>query len=139
MKQIMRAEVEEFWPIQMDKNKILIVENERIIAEDIKMMLTKFRCRVAGIINRNTKEIVQRIKEIGPDLILVDDIFGGSRVGDNMLEDLLKKLNIPVIFILDSFDINIHERINSNYNMDYVLKPFDEKDLRLKIENFLPA
>ena len=131
--------MEEFWPIQMDKNKILIVENERIIAEDIKMMLTKFRCRVAGIINRNTKEIVQRIKEIGPDLILVDDIFGGSRVGDNMLEDLLKKLNIPVIFILDSFDINIHERINSNYNMDYVLKPFDEKDLRLKIENFLPA
>lgn len=135
----MRAKVKDFWSIQMDKNKILIVENERIIAEDIKMMLMKFRCRVTGIIDRNTEGIVRRIEEIRPDLILIDDNFGGSRVSDNGLDDLLKNLNIPVIFILDSYDKNIQEKIKSHHNTDYVLKPFDEKDLIIKIENLFPA
>ena len=64
----------------MKKKKILIVEDERIVAEDIKMKLEMTGYAVAGIASSG-KESIKKTETRGPDLVLMDIVLEGKMDG----------------------------------------------------------
>ena len=76
--------------MQKLKPKILIAENERMIAIDIKNSLHRISCEVIGIVSSG-EEVIRKVNEKKPDLILMDITLDGSLDGIETAEILSSK------------------------------------------------
>ena len=79
----------------MDKARILIVEDERIVAEDIQISLAKLGYSVAGIA-ASGEEAVEKAEELCPDLVLMDIKLKGDMDGVEAAEQIRARFAIPV-------------------------------------------
>ena len=121
----------------MEKKKILIVEDEGIIALDIKKGLESLGYLVSGIIDSGEKAI-EEVKRIKPDLILMDIVLKGRINGMDASISIGKFLDIPVIYITSLFDQNYKDQCNClKLKYDFLIKPFNPEDLRTKVEQAL--
>jgi CheY-like chemotaxis protein len=77
------------------KDKILIVEDEFIVAYDLKLMLTKGGYLVTGIAS-SVERALQYIEEKKPDWVLIDIILKGELTGVDLAQ-ILHKRNIPFL------------------------------------------
>ncbi|OQX72074.1 MAG: hypothetical protein B6D62_00020 [Candidatus Cloacimonas sp. 4484_275] len=82
----------------MEKKKILIVEDERIIAEDIKVSLKKLDYEIIGIVTTG-EEAIEKAGKLKPDLILMDILLETAMDGIEAAERIQKDYDIPVIFL----------------------------------------
>lgn len=118
-----------------DKIKIIIAEDEKIIALDLKMILEKAGYSVTSIAD-NLKEITAEINKTKPDLVLLDinldEKYEGLRVGN-----YLNKLGIPLIFISGSSDQKTISRAKNIKSSDYICKPFDAARILAAVEKCL--
>ena len=117
----------------MESKTILIVEDEKIIAEDIKNTLIKFNYKIPDIIASGEKAI-QKAEEIRPDLVLMDIMIEGNMNGIEAARRIYRDFEIPIVFLTAYADENILEQAAESSPFGYLIKPFEDRELRATIE-----
>ena len=117
----------------MEKARILIAEDETIVAMDIKRRLTTLGHEVLGIVS-TADDCIRFAIEQKPDLILMDIILKGKNDGIVAAEEIKANLNIPIVFLTAHSDDNTIQRAKLTEPYGYIIKPFEIKDLQSTIE-----
>ena len=117
----------------MEKARILIVEDEAIIAMEIESQLQSLEYEVTSIVDTGEKAI-KKAEADKPDLILMDIRIKGEMDGIDAAEVIRNKYGIPVIFSTAYLDEERIERAKITMPFGYVLKPIQERDLKVTIE-----
>ena len=110
----------------MAKTEILIVEDERITAEDIRLSLGGLGYAVTGMASSG-EEAIRKAEELHPDLVLMDIVLGGDMDGIEAAEIIRARFNIPVVYLTAYADEKRLERAKVTQPFGYILKPFDDK------------
>lgn len=115
----------------MVKERILIVEDEQIVAMGIRMMLKNLGYTVTGIASSG-EEAISKAESTRPDLVLMDIMLKGTLNGIEASKEIISRFGIPVVYLTACSDRKLLEQI---WNMGFgcILKPFDEKDLEKSI------
>jgi CheY-like chemotaxis protein len=123
--------------IRMQKKRILIVEDEGIIALDIRKRLESLGYDVSSVVDSGEKAI-EEVRKLRPDLIIMDIVLKGKISGIEASTLIWKILQIPVIYITSSFDEDDQLICKcSNLNYDFIIKPFNQEDFQLKVTQAL--
>jgi len=117
----------------MEKARILIVEDEAIIAMEVESQLQGLGYNVTSIVDTGVKAI-KKAEEDKPDIILMDIRIKGEMDGIEAAEEIRNRFGIPVIFSTAYLDEDRIERAKITMPFGYVLKPIQERDLRVTIE-----
>ena len=117
----------------MSKERILIVEDEKIISLDLQRRLEKFDYNVVGLCTTGT-EAVEKTGEFLPDIILMDIMLAGDIDGIDAAKHIKDQYQIPVIFLTAYADEKTLERAKEAEPFGYILKPFKEKELYTTID-----
>ena len=116
--------------------KILIVEDEGIIAENTGMFLKNMGHDVIGIID-NGEDAIDANKENNPDLILVDITLQGELNGIDTVKIINERSDVPVIYMTaHPHNTHVKELAKTTY-CEYLQKPFAINKLKNAIENAL--
>jgi PAS domain S-box-containing protein len=113
--------------------RIVIVEDETIVARSIKDTLQKFGHTVCGIAATGDDALAIVSRE-QPDLVFMDVKLRGTMDGVEAAYTIMTDHDIPVIFMTAHSDDETIRRIKETYPYGYILKPFEPNDLRLAIE-----
>jgi two-component system, response regulator PdtaR len=117
----------------MSDASIFIVEDELIVADDIRLTLENLGYTVAGIAQTGETAVLQ-VPEHIPDLVLMDIQLAGTMDGIETAEWIRTHLSIPVIFLTaHADDINL-DRAKVTEPYGYLVKPYDERELHSVIE-----
>jgi PAS domain S-box-containing protein len=117
----------------MEKARILIVEDEAIIAMEIESQLQSLGYKVTSIVDTGEKAI-EKAEEDKPDLILMDIRIKSEVDGIDTAELIRNRYGIPVIFSTAYLDEKRIDRAKITMPFGYVLKPIQERDLKVTIE-----
>ncbi|NEQ37101.1 MAG: EAL domain-containing protein [Okeania sp. SIO3I5] len=117
----------------MSKSKIMIVEDESIIAEDLADSLRAMGYTVVDIV-ASGEEAILIAKEKQPNLILMDVMLQGEMDGVTAAEKIQSSLQIPIIFLTAYTDNKTLQRVKATNPFGYIVKPFEERNLHLTIE-----
>jgi len=117
----------------MSKNKILIVEDERITAEDLKNTLENLGYEVTGMAS-SADSFYKCLQSEMPDLVLMDIYLKGNKDGIELATEIKENYQLPVIYLTAYYDSNILERAKITEPFGYILKPFQEHELHSNIE-----
>ena len=115
------------------KAKILVAENERIIAVDIKNSLQRLGFKVTALVSSG-EEVLKKVKEERPDLILMDITLDGSLNGIETAEIITTNYNIPVIYLTAYGDRETIQKAKITEPYGYLIKPFDSREIEIAIE-----
>ena len=110
-----------------------MVEDESVVAHDIQGTISRIGHEVAGWAT-TAEEAIKLAGENRPDLVLMDIHLGGEIDGITAAEQIRQSLDIPVIFLTAFADDETLNRAKAVGPFGYILKPFDETDLRIAIE-----
>ncbi len=116
-----------------EKTKILIVEDEFIIAIDLKKILEKMGYEITSYVGKG-QEAIERAAIEQPDLILMDIMLSGPMSGIQTAEKIKQKFNIPVVYLTALTDEETLQKAKVTEPLGYLLKPFDERGLHTSIE-----
>ena len=117
----------------MNNEKILIVEDERIIAIDLQRRLENFGYRVTGVAATGPQAI-DSVENDPPDIILMDIMLSGDMDGIDTAEIVKERFEIPVMFLTAYSDEKTLQRAKHVEPLGYILKPFKEKELYTSID-----
>jgi PAS domain S-box-containing protein len=115
------------------KTSILIVEDEIIIANNLRDRLTGMGHSVCGIASSGA-EAIKKVTEVQPDLILMDIKLQGEMDGVACAQEIRSRYDIPVIYLTGYADERILQRAKLSDPYGYILKPFEVRDLQMIIE-----
>src|ERR1041385_20230 len=115
------------------KPSILVVEDEAIVRADVEEYLKSFGYQVAAAVGSGEEAKAQATK-LQPDLVLMDILLSGKVDGIEAGKYIQRKLGIPVVFATAHGDERTLERAKLNAPFGYVLKPFNDRELRTAIE-----
>ena len=113
--------------------KILIIEDESITAMEIQKNLELWGYEVVGVAGSGEKAIEIADKTV-PDLVLADIILKGDMDGIDAVEHISKRMDISAIYLTAHSDQNTFKRAKITKPAGYVIKPYDEKELKFTIE-----
>jgi PAS domain S-box-containing protein len=113
--------------------KILIVEDENIVAKDIQNTLQSLGYTVAGNA-ASGEEAIQKAGETRPDLVLMDIMLKGYQNGVEAAQQILALYNIPIVYLTAYADDKTLQRAKITEPYGYILKPFEERELHIAIE-----
>ena len=117
----------------MTPRSILVVEDESVVAQDIQASISRIGHEVAGWAT-TAEEALALAEENRPDIVLMDIRLGGEEDGITAAEKIRKSFDIPVVFLTAFADDETLARAKLVGPFGYVLKPFNESDLRIAIE-----
>lgn len=120
----------------MNKIKILIVEDEPIIALNLKQVLSELGYEAFGIANNrcNTLKLLEEKKE-SPDLILMDIYLQGPTTGIMLAKELKDTLkNVPIIFLTANSELATIKEASETLAYGYLIKPYKKNHLQATIE-----
>ncbi|MFP4081394.1 MAG: response regulator [Candidatus Aminicenantes bacterium] len=120
----------------LNNHKILVVEDENIVAMDIQFTLKSLGYDVCGVV-ASGEESVKKAFMMQPDLVLMDIKLRGNIDGLCAAKQIQARLNIPVIYLTAYGDENTLSTIDRTKPYDYIHKPFQEKELQSTIERNL--
>ncbi len=115
------------------KTKILIVEDEMIIAANISLQLTTLGYEVTGIIPRGEEALVH-IEQHQPDILILDINLKGNIDGIETAQIMQKTFNIPIIYLTANADEAHFDRAKASHPYAFISKPFKKLDLERAIE-----
>ncbi len=115
------------------KAKLLIAEDEGIIAKDLSVTLKRLGYNVVGIA-KSAFDAVNKAHSLNPDLILMDIMLEGDASGIEAAEEIQSELDIPIIYLTALADEETIHRAKITEPFGYLLKPFDERSLHSTIE-----
>lgn len=117
----------------MNSERVLIVEDEKIIALDLQRRLERFGyiiCDTAA----DGEQAVAKAHQHKPDIILMDIMLSGGMDGIEAAKIVKKELQIPVIFLTAYADEKTLDRAKEAEPFGYILKPFKERELYTTID-----
>jgi CheY-like chemotaxis protein len=114
--------------------KILIVEDEFIIAMLIEKQVKKLGYSVLGKVS-NGQAAITRVQKGDVDLILMDIKINGNLDGIDTMLEIRKTSSLPVIYITGNSDPNTRARAEITYPAGYIIKPIEADVLQEQIEN----
>ena len=117
----------------MSKARIMIVEDEWTVAEEIKMVLESFEYTVTSM-SSSGEEAIQNAEKDKPDLVLMDIVLEGKMDGIEAANEIRSRFNTPIIFLTAYTDEKILERASITEPFGYIVKPFVNEDLKISIE-----
>jgi len=113
--------------------KVMIVEDESIVAMDIKNRLEHLGYIITAIVFSGEDAII-RIVETSPDIILMDIMLNGEIDGIEAAEYIHRRFDIPIIYLSAYADEKTLSRAKVTKPFGYILKPFEERELHAAIE-----
>ncbi len=117
----------------MSKFKILIVEDDALVAKDIKQTLQNFGYSVTSIVTSGRQALV-KVEKDTPDLVLMDIVLNGKMNGIETAHKIHNRFDIPVIYITAHSGEKTIEAAKLTEPYGYVVKPIDEKKLLITTE-----
>ncbi|SMP79722.1 two-component system response regulator [Noviherbaspirillum suwonense] len=112
---------------------ILVVEDEAVVAMDLRSQLEDMCYRVCAIAD-NAREAISLAHKERPGLVLMDIVIKGAMDGIEAAAQIGRSLHIPVIFLTAYSDESMVERAARTNAYGYLTKPFQAKELRAAIE-----
>jgi PAS domain S-box-containing protein/putative nucleotidyltransferase with HDIG domain len=116
--------------------RILIVEDEAIVAMDIQNTLESLGYVVPSIVFSG-EEAIKKAAETQPDLVLMDIVLKGHVNGVEAAEEIRDRFDIPVVYLTAYADEKTFQRAKIAEPYGYIIKPFDERELHITIETSL--
>jgi len=113
--------------------RILIVEDEALIAEEIADRLGRLGFQIVGQAD-SADRAIQLAEQVRPDLVLMDIRLKGEKDGVEAAEVISQRLDIAVVFLTAHADEPTFQRAKGTAPFGYVLKPFHERELVVAIE-----
>jgi CheY-like chemotaxis protein len=117
----------------MEQKKILIVEDENIIAQDLQIILVEAGYHVPYIA-ANSQAALKYAAELQPDLILMDVMIQGPVDGIVTAQIINDIYDIPIVFLSAYSDGKTLERAKKAGSYGYLLKPYDDRELLIAME-----
>ncbi|MEP6961133.1 MAG: response regulator, partial [Acidobacteriota bacterium] len=114
-------------------DRILIVEDERITAEDLHDILTDGGYAVTAIVSSG-EEAIREAERNRPDLALMDIRIKGDLDGTETARILLDRFNIPSVYLTAHADRETLQRAKRAKPLGYIVKPFQESEIQASIE-----
>jgi two-component system, response regulator PdtaR len=119
--------------IKKAEGRILVVEDEHIVAMGIKKMLKNLGYTVTGVASSG-KDAISKAESTFPDVVLMDIMLKGDMDGVEAAKEIRERFDVPVVYLTAYSDNKILERAKKTEPFGYIVKPFDEKDLHSSIE-----
>ncbi len=117
----------------MTNIRVLVVEDEPLIAEDIRETLDNIDFEVSGV-SYDSDSALDELASNTPDIVLLDVNLGSELDGIDIAEIINKKYQIPFIYLTSYADRGTVDRAKHTRPMGYIVKPFDERDLFTTLE-----
>ncbi|MCK5294897.1 MAG: response regulator [Arcobacteraceae bacterium] len=117
----------------MNKTKILIVEDETYVALELKTELIKLNFEVTDIVHTQ-KRVMNSIQKVEPDIIMMDIKLGKGNDGIEIVKEIQKTKDIPILYLTAFSDDIIMERAFETNPIGYMVKPFKTEDLKSNIQ-----
>jgi PAS domain S-box-containing protein len=117
----------------MTPTNVLIVEDENIIALDLKRILIRSGYAVSHIANSGD-EALAAVAAAPPDAVLMDIGLSGTMDGIQTSQRILEQFDIPIIFVTANSDLATVRKSQNANPFGYVLKPFDEREIGIVME-----
>ncbi len=116
--------------------RILVVEDESIVAFDIASRLGRLGHEVVGTA-RSGEAAFQLCKQHRPDLVLMDVRIEGEEDGIELAKRVRAAFDIPVVFLTAYADQVTLERARAAAPLGYIVKPFDQRDIEVTVQTAL--
>lgn len=113
--------------------KILVVEDEMIIAAEISMQLTELGYGVTAILTRG-EEVMNHLKENKPDIIILDVRLKGKMDGIETAALVEQHFQVPIIYLTANTDDATFNRAKTTRPVAFISKPFKKLDLQRAVE-----
>ena len=120
----------------MAQTRILVAEDEGIVALDIEKQLRELGYEVAVIVASGEEAIAQTAAQ-GPDLVLMDIMLEGDMDGVEAAQAIHAEQGVPVVFLTAYSDDQTLQRVKRTGPFGYLLKPFERRELYVTIESAL--
>lgn len=117
----------------MNKIRILVVEDESIVAKDIQNTLIKLGYEVPATAS-SAASAYEKLEQVQPDLVFLDIKLKGEEDGIDIAGHIKERYNIPVIFLTSYVDQETLDRAKVTEPYGYIVKPFNESDLKTTVE-----
>ncbi len=114
-------------------NRIIVVEDEAVVALDIEGRLKCLGYEVAAIASAKA-EALKTAEETRPDIVLMDINLNGRPEGIGAAAELRERFNIPSIFVTAHTDDETLGQAKLTGPMGYIVKPFSDRELHAAIE-----
>ncbi|AKB53959.1 hypothetical protein A9239_05740 [Methanosarcina sp. A14] len=115
------------------EGRILVVEDEHIVAMGIKKMVKSLGYTVTGVASSG-KDAISKAESTFPDVVLMDIMLKGDMDGVEAAGEIRERFDVPVVYLTAYSDNKILERAKKTEPFGYIVKPFDENDLHSSIE-----
>ncbi|PSB67897.1 hybrid sensor histidine kinase/response regulator [filamentous cyanobacterium CCP1] len=113
--------------------KILIVEDEQLVADDLREILEALEYTVVGLA-ASGEDAIKSVERNLPDLILMDIHLAGEMDGIQAAEQIQSRFNVPVVYLTAYADRTTLTRVKATHPFGYIVKPFNESMLSTTIE-----
>jgi len=113
--------------------RVLIVEDEPLIADDIKEYLTNVDYCVSAIAY-DKSDALEALEQTNPDIAILDINLGNNLDGFLIAEEINKKYRIPFLYLTSYSSSNVIDQAKVTRPQGYIVKPFDEADLFSSLE-----
>lgn len=113
--------------------KILVVEDEGITSLELKTKLQSWGYSVVGTAT-SAEEALEMTRKLQPDLITMDVFIRGDEDGIQAAENIQKEMEIPLIYLTAYSSDLIMERAHKTSPYAYIIKPFEDNELKFAIE-----
>ncbi|HUJ17990.1 MAG TPA: response regulator [Nitrospirota bacterium] len=117
----------------MTAPRILIVEDEVLVATDLKNRITHFGYEVIDAVSSGEAAIA-RVAAQNPDIVLMDIMLNGVLDGIKTAEVIRKRFSIPVIYLTAFSEEKIFQEAKITEPYGYVIKPCNDRELHIAIE-----
>jgi CheY-like chemotaxis protein/DNA-binding PadR family transcriptional regulator len=114
-------------------SKILVVDDEAIITMQLEERLSSMGYIVAGMA-ASGEDAVDKARSVRPDIVLMDIVMPGKMNGIEAAKIINEELDIPVVFVTSYADDTIIEKAKSVRPYGYIVKPFNELEIKAAIE-----
>ena len=114
-------------------HRILVVEDQRLIAADIENTLKKLGYVVVGNV-ASGEDAISKSDQLRPELVLMDVRLRGEMDGIQAAEIIRDRFNVPVVYLTAYADEETILRAKKTTPFGYLVKPFNERELRATIE-----
>ncbi|MGA7721869.1 MAG: response regulator [Ignavibacteriaceae bacterium] len=117
----------------MYKASILIVEDNKIVILELKEMLESMEYHVIETASSG-EDAIAKAESVKPDLIIMDIRLKGDMDGIETSASIRKNMDVPIIFLTAHTDENTVQRAKYIEPFGYIIKPFEERELKTTIE-----
>jgi len=120
-------------PLERTVPRLLVVEDEAIVAADLEDRLNRMGYNVVGTAESG-EEAIQMARELKPDLVFMDIMLKGEMDGIEAAAVMREVQSVPVIFLTANSNDTVINRAKVSEPFAYLLKPFDERHLKINVE-----